>query len=328
MKNVKPIIKSQTRVKSMFAFLDEENDNKEKVDYNSVDEEQNASDEEMNVIEDVEEMESEPQKNDGPVVLKRGRGNKVVDKVDKPLKTVAVEPKKKPSKIVEVGSETYDGQPKEKVKMTFAFWWKNLWLKLKSWWDLFIQKKGAIRFVIMLGVMIVVMLGIIIYSFVSRTSITDLFQNKTSAFVISENENSGQGSVQTLSLKDFTKDKVTNDNTQSFQYIDFYGKDLDKTKSLQSLNFIVKTIFEDVSLKISLEIYYANDMHLMIEPKRVDLSKNVAKYVELKIDQSIKFDDTTVFRIIFDSVKTSDLNDILETPYDVDFSVYKLTYRA
>ena len=335
MKNIKPKIKSQTRVKSMFAFMHEDENelpNQEAINVDRLENLQNASVNEQKVIEEqtIKEEKEEKSLNE-PVILSRTRGDKIIESKKKEKKqNFSDEQLEKPksNKIVEVQSRTYGEKPEIKEKLTFKEWWKQLEVKIKNGWHNFIQKKGAVRFVILLSIMVIVSLGLIIHTLTNRTSINDLFQSKANAIVLDKSQNGGSEQLKQISLKSLKADKATKNNTMCYQQIELFGKDLDKTKSMQRLMFNLKTTFEDVTIKISLSIFYEDEITPYFEstPKEIAIAKNKVYYVNLNINQSIMFDKNTKFVITLDSYKTSDLNVGVPTPYDVNFSIYALDY--
>ena len=329
MKNIKPKIKSQTRVKSMFAFMHEDEENLPNEDVKKVKIEDSLN---TDVVENVEQIEVVEEKTSNePVILSRSRGDFVIENKKKGKKQNDDQEqyeKPKSNKIVEVQSQTYGDKPEKKEKLSFKEWWKQFGKKAKNGWHNFMSKKGAVRFVILLSIMVIVSLGLIIHALSNRTSINDLFKSKANIFVINESDNSGSGQAGQISFKYLTSEKATKNNTKAFQYIELLGKDLDKTKSMQNLMFNLKTTFEDVTVKVTLSIFYDDEVVPYFEstPKQINLAKNKEYFVNLGINQSIMFDENTRFVITIDSYKTSDLELSIETPYDVDLSFYALKY--
>ncbi len=344
-KKITPIIKSPTRVKSMFAFMHDDIKKMREEEHLDADINTVNVDNEIQKIQEVEKVEEQDIENvqngivnsGEPIILQRSRGDVTVDKT-KNTDNVKIdkEPVYKSSKIVEIESKTYDGQPAVAEKMTFKAWWKNLSVKVVQGWDRFIQKKGAVRFLVLLGIMVLLIIALLIYTAVIRTDFRDLFESPARAFVMSEADESGVGTMQDFTLKDLARAEPHTSNTAGFQYIDFYAQNLDRNIDIESIYFGLYTEFTDLTLLVSMTISYGEDVYLTIEDQRTDLSQRVGRRVTLRINQSIAVNSNMHIHLEFKGYRTSEYINAPEvngekdtsglSNYDVEFSIFDLQY--
>ncbi len=275
----------------------------------------------------------------GAKILQRTRGNVTVDKSksDGASTKIADEPIKKMGNIVEVQSATYGATPVAKQKVTFKMWWRNLGSRIAQGWDTFIHKKGAVRFLVLLAIMVILLVALLIYTAVIRTDFGDLFKSPARAFVMSETGESAEGRMQDFSINALTDANPKNSNTAGFQYIDFTGKDLDRSYDIRSIYFRLYTEYDNLTLLISMTVYYGHTdengdytetEYLSIENQRVDMPQRVGKAVNLRINQSLEINSNMRLHLEFTAIETDDYvdNNATQTPYDVEFSIFDMQY--
>ena len=346
-KKVSPMIKSQTRVKSMFAFMKEDNNNVYNNDINKFRNTKNNEDfnEDNNFNNEFNDNEilssskqvdenaslqndntevSETSNKGGAVVLQRSRGNVTINSSEsndeenkKQLNTNSSE------NFIEIQSNTFDGQVKTAEKKTFKTWWQNLMQKMAQGWDSFIHKKGATRLLAIIVVLVVLVVAMIIYTATIRTSVKDLFLDNARAFIITESDESGTGTMTNFKIDDLMKGEPTAKNTAGYQFIDFYCKDLNEDVYINRLSFYIYTEFTDLTINAKLKVLNGEEtVYQTVDAKRYDLNQRVAVKVSFNYVGNFTINENMTFVLEFDAVKTSNI----ATPYDVEFSIFNLQY--
>ena len=316
-KNIRPIINSETRVKSMFDFMKEE---------------ENADAQNVVNVGDIDSKESttgdSTKPNNGAVILQRSRGDVVVDNTESKDDALVDSNSRGKASFVEIQSETYDGQPKEVKKITVKEWFQNLGVKIAQGWDNFIHKKGAVRLLTIIAIMVILAIALSIYVAVTRTDIRDLFANQAKAFIMNEIDDSGNGYTQDIDISDLVKGEPASKNTAGYQQIEFLGKDINKDVYINRLAFYIYTETTDLTLNIKLTMYDGDEVIWEVKnAKTYDLGQRIAKRVTFDYIGNVNITNNTRMVIEFEAIKTSDKNNNIITNYDVDFSIFKLEYN-
>ena len=349
-KDFKPIIKSKKKVVSMFDFM---KDTKQNELYDNV-ELQNNTNEEVKIInrqkfdakiddtdfekefEDEEIDISTPVndnisnienlKKDEVVILSRGRDNVIVNKTT--LDENKQDAPQNSSNIVMVQSETYNGEKVvEKQKFSFKEWFKNLGVKTAQGWDNFIHKKGAVRFLAIASILVVLLIAVLIYTAVIKTNINNLFQSNVNAFVMGSNDESGDGKSVNVNLKDLSSDKISSKNTYGYQFIELNSKSIDEEIYINKFFFDIYTEYSDLTLDITLTIYDGEEIvWAMSEPKKLDIGQRIGRRVSFDYIGNITFKENVRFVIEFVGYKTSEKNNDDKSNYDVAFSITNMNY--
>ena len=347
-KKISPMIKSQTRVKSMFAFMKEDNNevfnnvndldnsaiNKSGTNYevndnfeNEFNDNEITNDEttENATVQDNDNVGDATQNKSGAVVLQRSRGNVTINSNEvSNEEDTKTEKTKSNENFIELQSDTFDGQVKTAEKKTFKMWWQNLMQKMAQGWDSFIHKKGAMRLLAIIVVLVVLVIAMIIYTATIRTSVKDLFLDNARAFIITESDESGTGTMTNFKVDDLMKGEPTAKNTSGYQFVEFYCRDLDKDVYINRLSFYLYTECTDLTINAKLKIQNGSDIiYQTVDAKRYDLNQRVAIKVSFNYVGNFRITENMTFILEFDAVKTSDVN----TPYDAEFSIFNLQYN-
>lgn len=373
MKNIKPQIKSKTRVKSMFDFMKEDDSQRDLPQNSSVStsntlndanvadsanggytgtkevifvnvseptEQDNASPSLNDASDSVDEMSGtnarsvrQPSEKNGVVVLKRTRGDIVVDSqnTDDDEEVEQEQPvRAKKSNIVEIKSQTYNGQGGQAFqKKSFKQYMQGVGVKIAQGWDSFIHKKGAVRFLAIGTMFIVLAVVLMFYASANRTDIKDLVNSTCRAFIYQTGEINGAGSYKTIKVSELAKNSPSEKLSRNYSFIDFTGKDKKKAISINSLDMAIYTATADVTVVVNLTIYYGEEEYLsldaVIKPKQ---RVGVAVKFDLS-GQSIDFKGQTSIRVTFDCYDSTNYSNFGENAERINpqFVVYNLSYR-
>ncbi len=345
MKKVKAQIKSNTRVKSMLDFSDdEENVNSDVIAKNDDIPAQNDA----NIVENG----SIPAQNDnvkgngvvaqsnGVVVLNRKRGDVVVsgpaeDETDERVSAEADVPKS--CHIVEVESKTYgdadadvDGQA-VRGKRTFKDYMKSAGTTIAQGWDTFINKKGAVRFLAIIAVFIILTIALVIYSASQRTNFKDIINGTCYAFVYDAGEITGAGSYNKVKIDTLTKNTPSEKMCKNYSTLELIGKNKKKSINIETISFGLYTGSADVTIVIDLAIYVGEEKIWALDaPKSVDAKQRIGNGVEFKIGQSFDFRGATSIRMTFACYDTTAFGKFGTDADRINpqFAIYKLAYTA
>ncbi len=273
----------------------------------------------------------------GVVVLKRTRGEVSVDgnKHGKDRKgeddAVAAAPAVvKKRNIVEVESKTYDGSaPAAAEKVTFKQYMKGVGVKIARGWDSFIHRKGAVRFLALCAVFVVLVVVMIIYASANRTNIKDIFGDTCRAFVYETGEVTGTGSYKKIETSELAKDIPNEKYARNYQFIEFTGKDMGKTIPLEKIEFGIYTDDPNLRVLVKLTIYYGDTPHLTL-----NLSETPAQRVGTRVlfqlsNQGIDFKGETTIKVEFACYDKTEYGNFGESADKINpaFVIYNLNYR-
>lgn len=345
MKKVKAQIKSNTRVKSMLDFSDdEENVNSDVIAKNDDIPAQNDA----NIVENG----SIPAQNDnvkgngvvaqsnGVVVLNRKRGDVVVsgpteDETDERVSAEADVPQVR--HVVEVESKTYDGADDDaggqavRSKRTFKEYMKNAGATIAQGWDTFINKKGAVRFLAIIAVCIMLTIALVIYSAAHRTNFKDIVNGTCYAFVYDAGEITGAGSYNKVKIDTLTKNTPSEKMCKNYSTLELIGKNKKKSINIETISFGLYTGSADVTIVIDLAMYIGEEKIWALDaPKSIDAKQRIGNGVEFKIGQSFDFRGATSIRMTFACYDTTAFGKFGTDTDRINpqFAIYKLAYTA
>lgn len=273
----------------------------------------------------------------GVVVLKRTRGEVSVDgnkrgkdSKDEDEAVAAASAVVKKRNIVEVDSKTYDGSaPVAAEKVTFKQYMKGVGVKIARGWDSFIHRKGAVRFLALCAVFVVLAVVMIIYASANRTNIKDIFGDTCRAFVYQTGEATGAGSYKKIETSELAKDLPNDKYARNYQFIEFAGKDLGKTIPLEKIEFGIYTDDPNLQVLVKLTIYYGDTVHLTL-----NLSETPAQRVGTRVlfqlsNQGIDFKGETTIKVEFACYDKTEYGKFGTSADKINpaFVIYNLNYR-
>ena len=276
------------------------------------------------------------QNSNGVIVLNRKRGDVVVSGQDgEDADELGVEidvPKAR--HIVEIESKTYgdvndaDIQASDE-KRTFKDYINRAGTTIAQGWDTFINRKGAVRFLAIIAVCVMLTLALIIYSATQRTNFKDIINGTGTAFVYDAGETVGAGKTVEIKVDDLTKSTPSEKLCKNYRTIELVGKNKKKAINIDTITFGLYTSSANVMLVVNIEIYVGENKAWTLEtPRETLLEQRIGKGVEFEIGQSFDFRGATYIRMTFECYNAVDYinygSDATRT--NPQFAIYKLAY--
>ena len=363
MKKVKAQIKSETRVKSMLDFSNDEenvnsgviakndnipakngakvapkggipaqNDGNDGVIINGKSDKNNAkSVGKRSAGESIENSDVEG--NNGVVVLNRKRGDVVVsgqveDEADEPISAEAKAPKSR--HFVEVESKTYGGaddgadEQSGRDKKSFKDYMKSAGTTIAQGWDTFINKKGAVRFLAIIVVCVMLTIALIIYSSAQRTNFKDIVNGTCY-------EVTGAGSYNKIKIDALTANTPSEKMCKNYSTLELVGKNKKKSVNIEAITFGLYTDTANVTIAIELAFYVGEERIWALDAqKTMAVKQRIGNGVRFDIGQSFDFHGATRICMTFTCYDTTAYGKFGTDAERINpqFTLYKLAYTA